>query len=329
MNPREILGVASDASEEDIKKAYKKLAMEWHPDRHGGSKEAEEKFKEINAAYQILTGKMKDRNAPAPGPTDEELFEFMRSAGGGFGDAFFRGGFGDAFFAHRARIHVRLSIQISLEEAYAGGKRTIRYSKRGECPECGGIGREVGEEPCPECGGRGKSSTSASAMFVIHMSCGACSGLGKKLGKICPRCQGMRTVTTQHETVVDIPAGAGENDVIQAADGSHVTIRHTAHPFLKEVPGTLHTESEIDTGLFDLLLGGEATVRTLAGDMRIKIDPGLRPGSQLRIKSAGMRDKLGNKGDHVVRVWAEMPKLTEDQKQALDKIRAEFKGEHK
>jgi len=321
MNPREILGVASDASEEDIKKAYKKLAMEWHPDRHGGSKEAEEKFKEINVAYQVLTGKMKDKKGAEP--TDEELFEFMRS-GGGFDP--FLGGLSDMFFA--AHTQVRLLVQISLEEAYMGAKRSVRYTKRAACQECGGTGREISEVPCSDCGGRGKSRTSTSNVFVIHMSCGACLGRGKKLGESCPHCLGKRAVTTQHKTSVEIPAGAHEGDTFMAADGSIVVVEYAPHAFLKLMPGTLDTHGDIDTDLFDLLLGGATIVRTLAGDMRIKIEPGLRPGSQLRIKGAGMRDKPGNKGDHVVQVWARMPKLTEDQKQVLEKIRTETNGEH-
>lgn len=326
MNPHEILGVPPDASEEDIKRAYKRMAMEWHPDRHGGDKEAEEKFKEINAAYQILTGRARNPVEPAfrPDATDEEVFEFFRN-GGGFP-------FDNIFAPHMrgARSRAGLSMAVSMEEAYAGARRTIRYARRDPCPGCGGHGREIGEESCPACGGLGRmAAPTTSAVFTIMLTCQACGGLGKRLGNACPKCRGARTVSVQRETTVDLPSGIADGEQVAAADGSRVTVRYQPHPFLSMVPGTLNTQSDADVGVFDLMLGGETPVRTLAGEMRVKIDPGLRPGSRLRIKGAGMVGRSGAKGDHVVRIWARMPELTEDHRKALGELRAEIEGEHK
>jgi molecular chaperone DnaJ len=322
-NPHEILGVSANASEEDIKKAYRKLAMEWHPDRHGGSKEAEEKFKEINAAYQVLTGRIKERHSmpdPASMPMDDEgLFEFIRHAGS-YWDTF-----GTPFFAHRSRMQARLEIGLTLEEAYSGIRKKIQYTRRSECPDCGGLGKDVGEDSCPDCDGKGKLGKSASNVFVVYMTCPKCSGLGKKLGGTCARCRGMRTITTAHETELDIPAGTSNGETLLAADGSHAVLRHVEHKSMRTIPGTLNTESETDAGLFDMLLGGSSEVYTLAGSKQVKIAPGLRPGSRIRIKGAGMRDRLGNKGDHIVRIWADMPALTDDQKRIIGEIRERIK----
>jgi molecular chaperone DnaJ len=326
LDPHKTLGINPGASEEDIKKAYKKLALEWHPDRHGGDSKAEEKFKEISAAYQILTGKIKyPHQGPIqngfPGFTDEELFEFFRGGEAGFQ-------FNNMPpFMHRTRAQVRLSIQVTLEEACAGGRKTIRFSKQENCHSCSGIGREVGKDVCPVCGGTGRITANTSSVFTIMVTCKACSGLGKKLGSPCGACRGMRVITTQHETTVEIPPGIGNGETIVTADGLYVTIHHIEHPIFKVVLGTLNIENEIETSLFDFLLGGEAVVTTLVGEMRVKIDSGLRPGSRLRIRGAGMLSRQGNRGDHVVRVWAVIPKLTGDHQLTLKKLRAEIEGD--
>jgi len=321
-NPHEILGVAPNASDGDIKKAYKKMAMEWHPDHHGGSKEAEEKFKEINAAYQILTGKAKNQESVfRPSATDEEVFEFFRNGGGfPFDDVF-------APFMHRARMRVSLTIMISLEEAYAGGRKTIQYTRQDPCPGCGGHGREINEEACTSCGGSGRTAASTSStVFTIMFTCQACSGLGKKFGNVCAKCRGARNVTTQRETVVDLPKGISDGQRLDAADGSQIIVRYLPHPSLSIVPGTLNTQSEAEVGIFDLILGGSVSVKTLAGEMSVKIEPGWRPGNSLRMRGAGMAGCQGAKGDHILRIWARMPALTEEQRKALEAMRAKIEG---
>jgi molecular chaperone DnaJ len=229
MDPYKVLGIDPGTSEEEIKKVYKKLALEWHPDRHGGDSKAEEKFKEINTAYQILTGKIKQPNQGFPPgfnpeATDEELFEFFR---GGVGFSF-----GDMFppFMHRTQAQMRLSIQLSLEEVCAGGRKAVRFVKQSKCHSCSGIGREISKEVCPACGGAGKSTASTSSVFTVFMTCQACSGLGKKFGGLCGTCRGARMVATQHETTVEIPPGIGNGETVAAADGSHVTVHYMEHP---------------------------------------------------------------------------------------------------
>lgn len=318
MNPREVLGVAHDASEEDIKKAYRRLAMEWHPDRHGGSKEAEEKFKEINAAYQILVGKDRQAGHPVhPSFRDEEMFEFF---GGGFP-------FGDAFggFPHGAG--TRLFLGVTLEEVCSGCRKEIEFTVLDKCAACKGVGREVHAEDCPACGGRGRVAVPTSTtVFTIHMACQLCGGIGKRLGGPCVSCHGAKRSAAHHKTTVDVPMGVLEGETLAAADGTPVTVRYERHSVFTLVPGTLNTEGETDVNVLDMLLGGEAVVKTLAGEMRMKIEPGLRPGSRLRVRGAGLVGRRGDRGDHIVRVWADMPTLTEHQRRLLAEARAD-KGE--
>jgi molecular chaperone DnaJ len=310
VDPYQILGVAPGASEEEIKKVYKKLALEWHPDRHGGDSKAEEKFKEINAAYQIIIGKDKHNSTDPffhPEMSDQQLFDFLRSS----------------TFVHRAQVH--LLIQITLEEVCSGGQKTIHFSKQKKCDTCAGIGREVLTNDCTACAGAGRTVVT-SGIFNISTACQTCGGLGKKLGEVCKICHGNRIIVTQHETIVNLPPGIGDGEAFNTTDGLHITVRHMPHPLFATISGTLNVENEIETSLFDLLLGGDATVRTLIGEMRVKIEPGLRPGSRLRIRGAGILDRQGNRGDHVVRIWAKMPKLSEDHQQILGKLRTELEG---
>lgn len=328
MNPHEVLGVTHDATEEDIKKAYKKMAMEWHPDHHGGSKEAEEKFKEINMAYQILTGKARGPadQSGGPGISAEDLFNHVFRSGGfpfPFEDPF-------ASFAHRTQTRPRLSLGVSLEDVCRGCRKPIRFVVRETCQVCTGAGREVSMDACLICGGTGRMSvTTSTSVFVISTPCQTCGGRGKKLGGVCAACHGSKTVDVRHETTVEIPRGVAEGEMLVAADGSHITVRYEPHTKLALVPGTLNTENEIEMGVLDMLLGGEAAVWTLAGEMRVKIDPGLRPGSLLRVRGAGLVGRRGDRGDHVVRVWARMPKLTEAHQKALRELRTQIEGEQK
>jgi len=314
MDPRTVLGVTPEATEEEIKEAYKKLAFELHPDRNKSSKEAEEKFKEINTAYQILTGKIKDTER------HPDMSDFFKHGGFGF----------DPFtnpFAQQEQ-QIRLTLQISLEEAYSGSNKKIQFSVRSACHSCREAGREIGTENCPACRGSGRITVSTmSSTFAVFMPCQMCAGVGKKLGNVCSKCHGQCTIVTPHETSVAVPVGVREGETLAAGDGSRIIIQYQPHPMFKVLQGSLNIESEISADLFDLLLGGEAAVKTLSGEMRVKIDSGLRPGNRLRIKGAGMIDRRGNKGDHIVRIWAEMPKLTENHKNILKNLQEERKGE--
>jgi len=303
MNPHEVLGVSSEASDEDIKKAYKKLALEWHPDRHGGSKDAEEKFKEINAAYQALTNKQKG-GFSSPPEGFEDLFNFGP-------------------FAHQM---VNLTMRISFEDAFVGGRKTIEFSSRKQCQECHGIGKATSENACTQCGGSGRVSMGGTAVFSIFRECHICRGSGKQLGGKCVKCGGLGANISHHKTAVDIPPGVMNGEVVLSVDGFPICVCLDDHPVFRIVRGTPNVESNVEVNLFDLILGGETIVPTLSGEKRIKIDQGLQPGSCLRIKGAGMPDRRGGKGDHMVRILAKMPKLTADQQQTLMKMRVEIEG---
>lgn len=320
MNPYEILGVTNTASEEDIKKAYKKLALEWHPDRHGGSKEAEEKFKEINAAYQTITNKSKGQQQFGPNISDEELFNMFRG-GFSFEDMF------SPFVQKTTRAQVKLSIGITLEEAYFGSHKDIRFTKKEQCSSCNGFGKEISSEVCPVCRGSGKISNSISSNFTMFTTCHGCGGIGKKLGKTCEKCQGSKTISTLCDTSIDIPSGIQDGESILTSDGVVAILHYMKHPVFSIIPGTLNTESEINLSIFDLMLGATPIVKTITGDMRVKIDPGLKPGSRLRIRNAGMTSRRGERGDHIVCVLANIPKFTEEQQKVLTKMKTEIEGD--
>jgi molecular chaperone DnaJ len=296
-NPYEILGVSPDTPLEDVKKAYKKLAMEWHPDRHGGDKNAEEKFKEINNAYQIITKKNNNNGMHVDDIDIESLFSQF-----GFG-------------SHFSNVHqdTALSMQVSLEDVYSGCTKSVNFSIKEKCSSCNGSGKKLSNETCPGCKGSGKlRAPGSSGMFVFMVTCQLCGGIGRKNDGSCEVCHGVGSIQKHHDTKIVIPKGAWHGDVLIADDGSKIRIHFMNHDFLSIIPGSLNIGSEISVNIFDFIVGGEVSVKTLAGVMKVKIDAGIRPGSNLRIKEAGMINRHGQKGDHIVKIWADVPKLTKE-----------------
>jgi len=317
-DPYKILGVSRGASEEEIKKAYRKLALEHHPDRHGGSKEAEERFKEINEAYAALSGTQKPPpNSPPPRP-------------GNPADAF------ESIFSSVFRTRVRRSdapaqatVAVTLEEAYAGTRKRVRRHDRSRCVQCRGHGWELLQENCPACNGTGKVGVRAGAAgnVSIFTNCRNCSG-GRKRGGRCKACGGRGFHSSVKEMDIDIPAGTGHGETLRAA-GMFVTVAYAAHPRLRVDPATLDTHSTEDVGVFDALLGCTLGVLTLAGKMSVRVKPGTQPGTRLRLAGAGMRNRQGKKGNHVVELQIKLPELDEGQRSLLAETRDKMfpKGE--
>lgn len=312
-DPHEVLGVPRGASEEEIKKAYRKLALEHHPDRHGGSKEAEERFKEINEAYNILTGAQKPPDPPPPRPGNPaDAFETIFSS-------VFRNS-----RVRRSDAPAQATVAVTLEEAYSGTRKHVRRHDRSRCVQCRGHGWEVLQENCAVCNGTGKVGVRAGAVgnVSIFTNCRNCAG-GRKRGGRCKACAGRGFHSSVKEMDIDIPAGTSHGEVLRAS-GMFVTVAYAAHPRLRMDPGTLDVHSTEDVGVFDALLGCTLGVSTLAGKMSVRVRPGTQPGTRLRLAGAGMRNRQGKKGNHVVELRIKLPELDESQRSLLAKARDEM-----
>ncbi len=331
----EILNVPRDASLEDIKAAYRRLAREYHPDVRKDDPHAEERFKEVNEAYQVLSDP--DKRA--------EYDRQMRGAayaprtvdfGSAFDDLF------EAFFgAPRARTErghqrgsdLRYDLEVSLEEAARGADRQVEISRLETCPACFGTGAERGGgvQNCPSCGGAGQlrfSRRTAFGHFTQITTCPRCGGEGTVLVNPCGRCGGAGRVQAQRTVTVRIPAGAeegttlrlggeGEAGVHGGPRGDLYVVLHLArHPVFHRRGLDLH--ADVTVSMVQAALGDEVEVPTLEGPERLVIPAGTQPGTVLTLKGRGMPDLHGRRGDLYFRVRVEIPRrLTSEQRRLL------------
>lgn len=317
-NPYEVLSVASDASDEDIKKAFKKLAVEWHPDKHEGD---EERFKEINTAYQAVNTAEKRHVHQQKNVWEGNL--------AGFEEVLKRRGFGFNPFAARKQrqqqVLPRAFVPISLEQAHSGCSKHITIEEASPCSECKGLGRDTDGSTCETCKGCGNEVTSVGSTFRMVTTCETCNGTGLKPGPICAACGGRGRKINARTLSVEVPAGA-EDGMLIPVDGVVVVIRHAVHrEFHKLTDIDIASGVEIDA--FDAMLGVKTTVRTLAGEMKVKIPPGTQPGTRLNIAGAGLNHRSGRKGNHIVQIGICIPKLTPAQCVEIEAIRDIMTGE--
>jgi len=344
-----VLGVRRDASEADIKKAYRKLAMEYHPDRNNGDKAAEERFKQITQAYEVLRDSEKrslyDRYGEA-GPRgggagegfgfshfdlSEALNIFMRDFGGlgGF-DAFFGGGERTRRDRHRGQ-DLKVTLKLTLDEIATGAAKTVRVRTLERCTACGGAGAQPGTRAtsCGTCGGSGEVRRAARSMFGQFVSvspCPSCAGEGTVVLHPCPKCGGDGRVRSEKTMQIDVPAGV--------ADHHYLTMRGQGVPGPRNgPPGDLIAVLEIaedprferhgDDILHDLpisfsqaALGAEVEVPTPYGNTTLKVQPGTQTGMVYRIRGKGLpKVGEGGRGDLHVRVHVWTPtKLTSEQR---------------
>jgi molecular chaperone DnaJ len=345
------LGVARDASAEDIKRAYRKLAMQHHPDRNPGDKRAEARFKEINEAYDVLKDEQKraayDRYGHAafeqgagPGAGG---FDF---AAGGIGDIFeqmfgdFMGG-GRRGRGPRAGADLRASVEIDLAEAFTGTKATLRVPTRVKCEACNGTGsenRERGSETCPMCHGAGKVR-SQQGFFVVERTCPTCGGQGRVIRNPCRICGGTGTVQRERTLQVQIPAGIEDGTRIRlAGEGEaggpgapngdlyvHVAIR--PHPIFQREGATVFCR--VPVRMTQAALGAEIEVPTIDGSLaRVKLPPGTQTGDQFRLRGKGFSVlRSAQRGDMLIQVQVETPQnLTRRQRELLEEFEAEADG---
>ena len=342
----EVLGVTRSATELEIKSAYRKLALKYHPDRNPGDKTAEEQFKEAAEAYSILadTDKrhMYDRfghaglGGAATGGFDPTVFTGFEDILGGLGDIF---GFGDVFGGGRRRggpqrgADLRYDLEISFDEAAKGTEASIQIPRQETCETCHGSGAAAGSSPvtCPQCHGRGQLRYQ-QGFFTVARTCGQCRGSGSVITKPCSTCRGAGRIQQEKKLNVRIPAGiatgqrlrlSGEGEAGPGGGASgdlYVVIHVQEHPFFQRDGNDLYCE--IPLNFTTLALGGEIQIPTLDGQEPFSIPAGTQTGSTFRIRGQGMPDVSGRgRGDLLMTVRVSTPKkLTKDQKKLLEQL---------
>ena len=353
----DLLGINRDASDDDIKKAYRKMAMKYHPDRNPDSKDAEEKFKEIKEAYEVLSDSQKRATYDQYGHAGLE-----QNAGGfGGGGAGF-GGFGDAFsdifgdiFGGRAGTaggnggrgnvyrgsDLRYNMEITLEEAARGCEKQIRIPAVDSCEACDGTGAKSGTSPktCPTCGGQGQVRMQ-QGFFSIQQTCPTCHGNGRVIADPCGVCNGSGRVKKSKTLNVKVPVGVDNGDRIRLSGegepgvngGPHgdlyVVTHIKEHSVFQRDGQNLHCEMPISFAT--AALGGEIEIPTLEGVAKLKIPAETQSGQVFRLRGKGIRPLRGTtQGDLMCHVVVETPiKLTERQKQLLRDFDDEGAGNH-
>jgi molecular chaperone DnaJ len=342
----EVLGVAKTAAEQEIKSAYRKLALQFHPDRNPGNKEAEDKFKEAAEAYSVLadTDKrhMYDRfghaglGGAATGGYDPSVFTGFEDILGGLGDVF---GFGDIFGGSRRRAgpqrgaDLRYDLEVSFEESAKGTESALLIPRQETCETCQGSGAAEGSKPatCPQCKGRGQLRYQ-QGFFTVARTCGQCRGTGSVIAKPCVTCRGAGRIQKERKLTVRIPAGIstgqrmrltgeGESGPSSGPSGDLYVVVHVQdHAFFRRDGNDLFCEMPVH--FTTLALGGDIQVPTLDGTQPLSIPHGTQTGSTFRVKGLGMPDVGGRgTGDLHVAVRALTPrKLSKEQKKLLEQL---------
>ena len=348
----EVLGVKKDATQDEIKKAFRKLTKENHPDLHPGDKACEERFKAANEAYEVLSDEEKRRKYDQYG---HAAFDPNAGfGGGGFGDFSGFGGFGDIFSdifggfggatrsnpnAPRRGENVRATANISFEEAAFGCKKEVNIAKVETCPDCKGTGCAPGTTPeiCPDCKGTGHVTVNQRTPFGMMQSsspCSKCHGSGKIIHQPCKSCRGLGSIRRQHKVEVNIPAGIDDGQTISKPGGGNagvnggpagdllVTVIVRPHARFERDGTSVLLEQEISYA--QAALGAEVEVPTLDGKVKLTIPEGTQPGAVFRLRGKGIPYLRGSgRGDQFVSVNIKVPKnLTGSQKELLRQFAA-------
>ena len=347
----EVLGVIKSTSPEDIKKAYRKSALKYHPDKNKGDKASENKFKEASEAYHVLSDKKRRKNYDqfghaafegGPGRGGFENFDFSQFSTS-FSDIFedFFEGFGESRGRRQERSSsfrgedLRYDLSISLEDAYHGKKQEINFSSSEKCGRCDGYGGEPGSKPvsCSMCGGQGRVRSS-QGFFTIQQTCPECSGSGEQISSACKECRGMGKKQTRKKIFTNIPkgvddgtrirlSGKGEAGIKGGGNGDlYIFVLVEPHNIFKRSEENLFFEFPIS--LTDATLGTTVEVPTIDGEKaKVKIPAGTQNGKQFRLRGKGM-SIIRNKdyGDLYIRVVTEVPvSLTKEQKNLLEQFK--------
>jgi molecular chaperone DnaJ len=349
----EVLGVIKSASSEEIKKAYRKLALKHHPDRNKGDKAAETKFKEASEAYHVLSDKERRTNYDqfghaafegAGGRGGFSNFDFSNAFSDIFGsdifDDFFEG-FGGSGGRRQRRssdfrgADLRYDLSISLEEVYNGKKQEINFSSSEKCGRCNGYGAEPGSKPisCSTCGGQGQVRSS-QGFFTIQQTCPECNGSGEQISSPCKDCKGMCKKQTRKKISTNIPKGVDDGTRIRLSGKGEAGIKGGGNGdlyiFVSVEPHNIFKRSEenlffeFPVSLADAALGTTIEVPTIdGGKAKVRIPAGTQNGKQFRLRDKGM-PIMRNKdyGDLYIRTITEVPiSLTKEQKNLLERFK--------
>ncbi|MGX8699545.1 MAG: molecular chaperone DnaJ [bacterium] len=354
----EVLGLGKDAGEGDIKRAFRKLAKENHPDLHPGDAAAEARFKEINEAYEVLSDPEKKSRYDQFGFAGVDP-SYGAGQGGGaygadFGDidlgdlfgSFFGGGFGGSGRTRNGPqkgASIQASVSITFEEAAFGCEKKITLNRSEVCPDCGGNGCEKGTTPeiCPDCRGTGTVRTQRQTPFGIMQTqseCPRCGGKGKIIHQPCKSCRGQGYVRKQKTVSVNIPAGIDNNQTISLRNEGHagrnggpngdvliaVSVKPHAY-FQREGTSVLY---ELPISVTQAILGDEVEVPTLDGKVKYQIPEGTQSGTVFRLRGKGIPYiRTGQRGDEYVTVTVEIPKnLTQKQRDLVRELAESMDG---
>ncbi len=337
----EVLNVSREATDEEIKKAYRKLALQYHPDRNPGDHKAEEKFKEINEAYEVLGDAQKRSHYERFGTAGDMGSVFDFGFQGNF-DSVFNDLFSDFFGNQRPRQRkgsdLRYNLTIEFEEAVFGGEKEIEIPKEERCPVCNGSRVEPGHEPiaCKYCGGRGQVRQS-HGFFTINRTCEYCGGEGKIIKNPCKNCKGRGSVKTKRKLKVKIPPGVDGNTRLKLrGEGMQqfgdtipgdlfVVLQVKEHPVFERAGDDIVVQ--VDVGFPLLCLGGEIKIPTIEGESILKVPPGTQQGKVFRLKGLGVNKANSyGRGDQLVYLNIVIPtELTDRQKSLVEEMAEEFK----
>ena len=358
----EVLGVGKQATDDEIKKAYRKIAIKYHPDRNPGNKEAEEKFKEAAEAYSVLSDKQKRQQydqfgfdgpnmgggfggfGGAGGFSMDDIFSMFGDVFGGRGGFSGFGGFGGGG-AQRAQYRgsdLRLKVRLSLQEVATGVTKKFKVKKDVVCQHCHGSGAQAGSSAttCPTCNGNGytvKTVRSILGMMQTQSECPTCHGEGKVIKNKCPHCAGTGIVKGEEVVEINIPAGVAEGMVVNVPGkgnaAPHNGVNGNIQVFIEEEPNDTFIRDNQDI-IYNLLLdfptaalGGDVEIPTIDGKkVRVKIEAGTQPGKTLRLRGKGLPAVQGygnGQGDLVVNISVYVPKTLErHERQMLEQLRS-------
>lgn len=347
----EVLGLQKGASDDEIKKAYRKLAKKYHPDLNPGDKEAEKKMKEVNGAYEVLSDAEKKARYDQYGFAGIDPNYAGGAGGGGFGgfqdfdlgDIFgsmFGGGFGGQQTRHngpRKGENLRITLQLTFEEAVFGCEKSVSVTRNESCKDCGGTGAKKGTSPetCPVCRGSGQVQSTQRTPFGVFSSsspCQNCKGTGKIIKEPCPSCKGEGRVRKTRTIRVKIPAGIDDGQTISlrgegngGAQGGpagdlYVTVYVKEHKMFKRDGQDIILEMPIS--FVQAALGATLTVPTVDGKVQYDLPEGTQTGTVFRLRGSGVPSVNGRgRGDQYVKVNVEIPRnLNHEQKELLRKF---------